>query len=90
MILRRQPDADQKSIFGVRYVSHYRENGKNALLKPNVNPIVVFRPIRTFFSNLQTVCERAARLHFQISFIGAITKTIHFTEKSSLVSCCLQ
>ena len=49
MILRRQPDADQKSIFGVRYVSHYRENGKNALLKPNVNPIVVFGPIRTFF-----------------------------------------
>ena len=57
MILRRQPDADQKSIFGVRYVSHYRENGKNALLKPNVNPIVVFGPIRTFFR----ICKQCAR-----------------------------
>ena len=38
MIPRRQPDADQKSMFGVRYVSHYRENAKNARLEAKNKP----------------------------------------------------
>ena len=40
MILRRQPseDADQKSMFGVKYVSHYLENGKNARLEAKSKP----------------------------------------------------
>ena len=38
MIFRRQPDADQKSMFGVRYVSHYRVNGKNARLEAKSEP----------------------------------------------------
>ena len=38
MIFRRQPDADQKSMFGVRYVSHYRENAKNARLEAKSKP----------------------------------------------------
>ena len=63
MIFRRQPDADQKSMFGVRYVSHYRVNGKNARLEAKSEPDSgISTHSNPFFSNLQTVCDRAARL----------------------------